>query len=484
MDATPGLSDIISALQRRKWHLLLPMAAVIAASVGLALSLPPVYRSTATALIEEAEIPPELVHSTITTYAEQRLQSINQRILATQNLTEIITRRNLYAAQQTREPMSDIVKKMRDAISMKIVNAAQGDGGGRQQHPIIAFSVSFDANEAATAQSIAGELVSRFLDENQRARREQTEQTSAFLKTELDAAEQQVRADQDKMSALKSRHPGALPEDLALNMQMIEGTQRSQEDVGRQLQRANEGRTAIRMQFAQLKPLSQPATAGVTAAPAGTGTGRAPTANVPPPNLASPDNPAYIQLQVEMDGADAEIRSLIGQQDDLRHRMTVYEDHVRQARAIEQEYQGLKHELDDATERYSNLRKKKLEADMAESVEQGHQGERFSLIEPADLPPRPIKPNRPAVVAAGVFLGLLAGATTVFLAESLSQALTSPKQILLITGSLPLVALPYIINNADRLHARLRWGGGIVATAAGILLLAALLFHQLPPLAG
>ncbi|MCS4559032.1 Wzz/FepE/Etk N-terminal domain-containing protein, partial [Shewanella sp. C32] len=47
-------------LRRRKWWFLLPAAAVLAATVAVTLAWPPTYRSTATILIEEAEMPEDL----------------------------------------------------------------------------------------------------------------------------------------------------------------------------------------------------------------------------------------------------------------------------------------------------------------------------------------------------------------------------------------------------------------------------------------
>jgi uncharacterized protein involved in exopolysaccharide biosynthesis len=58
--------------------------------VILAVVLPSTFRSAATILIEEQEIPSELVKSTVTTFADQRIQIISQRIMSRSNLVEII----------------------------------------------------------------------------------------------------------------------------------------------------------------------------------------------------------------------------------------------------------------------------------------------------------------------------------------------------------------------------------------------------------
>ncbi|MCK5230232.1 MAG: hypothetical protein KAR13_08205, partial [Desulfobulbaceae bacterium] len=89
-------NEYLGVLKRRKWSLVLPVIIVIMIATVVALALPPVYKSTSTILIEKQEIPADFVMTTVTTYAEQRLQTINQRIMSTTRLLEIINRLDLY----------------------------------------------------------------------------------------------------------------------------------------------------------------------------------------------------------------------------------------------------------------------------------------------------------------------------------------------------------------------------------------------------
>ena len=49
---------------------------------GIALYLPPIYRSEVTILIENQDIPEEYVQSTITTYVNQRIEMITQQVMS------------------------------------------------------------------------------------------------------------------------------------------------------------------------------------------------------------------------------------------------------------------------------------------------------------------------------------------------------------------------------------------------------------------
>ena len=84
------LHDYLSVVRRRKSQMLWAALLILIGSLGVAFGLPPVYRSTGTILIEQQEIPVELVRSTVTSYADERIQVIGQRVMTSANLLGII----------------------------------------------------------------------------------------------------------------------------------------------------------------------------------------------------------------------------------------------------------------------------------------------------------------------------------------------------------------------------------------------------------
>src|ERR1700691_235442 len=101
-----------------------PIAGVgILITILLALLLPPTYQSMATILIEQQEIPQELVRSVITSYADQRVQIISQRVMTTQNLLSLIERYNLYPDIREKKPREVLLAAMREDIGMHMISA-------------------------------------------------------------------------------------------------------------------------------------------------------------------------------------------------------------------------------------------------------------------------------------------------------------------------------------------------------------------------
>src|ERR1700735_2040425 len=99
------------------------VGAVIASilAILLAVLLPATYQSSATILIEQQEIPQDLVRSVITSFADQRIQVITQRVMTTQNLLQLIDRYHLYPDIRDKEPREVLLKKMRDDIGMHMI---------------------------------------------------------------------------------------------------------------------------------------------------------------------------------------------------------------------------------------------------------------------------------------------------------------------------------------------------------------------------
>jgi hypothetical protein len=59
----------------------------------------------------------------ITSYADQRLQSIYYQATASANLTSIFNKYNLYPKARARLPLAEVVADMCDAVTMKGISA-------------------------------------------------------------------------------------------------------------------------------------------------------------------------------------------------------------------------------------------------------------------------------------------------------------------------------------------------------------------------
>jgi succinoglycan biosynthesis transport protein ExoP len=229
-----------------------------AATILLAVVLPSTYRSMATILIEQQEIPQELVRSVITSFADQRVQIISQRVMTTQNLLSLIERYNLYPDIREKQPREVLLAKMRDNIGMHMISADVIDPrSGRPTQATIAFSISYQSRSPELALKVANELTSLYLNENLTSRTQLSQQTSAFFSEE--ASRQQLRiAELDKnLATFKAKHHDDLPELAQLNIQTAERTELDEREAENRIAALDSQRVLLQAQLAQISPNTQ-----------------------------------------------------------------------------------------------------------------------------------------------------------------------------------------------------------------------------------
>jgi uncharacterized protein involved in exopolysaccharide biosynthesis len=247
------LSDYLAAFKRYRKTFTAIFLGLVALGAAVALLWPAVYRSTATILIEEQEIPPELVRSTITSFAAQRLQTINQRVMTRANLLSIVDKYKLYEDKRKNKTTDEILEDMREDISFQTISAEVVDP--RSGHPTmatIAFSLSFDGKNPELAQKVANEITNLYLEENLKNRTQKTAEASDFLKSEVDQIAAQAGELERKLSAFKEAHISELPEQKTLINQSLERTESELKDIDIQLRALQERNFLVDSQLAQI----------------------------------------------------------------------------------------------------------------------------------------------------------------------------------------------------------------------------------------
>jgi uncharacterized protein involved in exopolysaccharide biosynthesis len=254
-DEGRSLSEHLQVLRRRRGLLIGVLLLLLALSAAIALLLPAVYRSTATILIKEQEIPQELVRSTVTSYADERIQVISQQVMTRSTLLGLAERHGLYAQARQRATSEEILDRMRRDIKLTPVSAEVTDRRtGAPVRATIAFTLSYDSEEAASAQKIANELTTLFLNENIKNRQEKAAETTSFLEEELARVSSHIGQVEQQLSDFKQRHQGRTP-DLALsNVMANERTELELQRVERELAFMADRQLQLQAQLSETRP--------------------------------------------------------------------------------------------------------------------------------------------------------------------------------------------------------------------------------------
>jgi succinoglycan biosynthesis transport protein ExoP len=491
-DRLMTMDDYMSILRRRTWSLIVPLAVVVILAVAVAFLLPPVYKSTATILIEAQEIPSEFVSAPVSSYAEQRIQSINQWIMSSTRLIDIINRFDLYSDLRDTRSTEELVERMRADTQLEMINAEVVDPrSGRPSAATIAFSLSYEGTAAPQkVQRVANELTSLFLEKNLSVRVQQTQETSQFLESEMNKVKSALDILDARIAVFKEKNINALPEMLQVNAQSLNNIERNIEALETQLRSTKEREGYLQTQLANVSPgleslqqdkqyLEQlkvqlvqlqarftdayPDVVKTKAEIADLESKLAQEKSSPGAGQELPDNPAYITLASQLSSARTEIQSISGQIANLKTKADKYQQLIETTPKVEETYRALMGERTNTQAKYDDLMRKVMEARVSHGLEQEQKGERFTLIDPPRLPEKPFKPNRPAIVLIGIVVGLGVGVGTAALREFADTAVHSAGQLARATSFPVLAMVPLIVTSKDL--ARRRRNTIVVAVA-------------------
>lgn len=255
-EQTKSLAEYLQILKRRKRPMQIAAAITFGITLLAALLWPPTYRSSATILIEQQEIPQELVRSTITGFANQQIKVISQRIFTLANIMDIVQKYSLWTeAELKRFPRTEIMSKFQEKMNLDVISAEVMDPRfGHSTEATIAFTLSFDHRNPAIAQKVTNELVNLYMNENLKSRTEQSATTAAFLKNEAEALNAHIRGIEEKLSQFKQANEGALPELSQYNMNVIERSDAELNDARSRLAELQKRRLELQANLAQMSP--------------------------------------------------------------------------------------------------------------------------------------------------------------------------------------------------------------------------------------
>lgn len=253
-----NLADWLSALRKRAALMVSVFVGVALAAIVLAFTWPSSYISTGTILIEQQELPSDLVRSTITSFADQRIQVISQRVMTTENLFKIIKKYDLYADEVKTKSREYILEEMRGDVSFQMLSANVIDPrSGNPTKATIAFTVGYESPNPGLAAKVANELVSLYLQQNIDSRKERSSDATSFLASESSRLDKEVLSQQAALEKFKQTHLDSLPEKTQLTIQFMDRSEQELRDIDLRVSALNQQIVYLESQLAQISPTSQ-----------------------------------------------------------------------------------------------------------------------------------------------------------------------------------------------------------------------------------
>ena len=473
-----SLADYFVVLRRRWLGAMLVALLTVLAAVWLAWALPATYQSQGTVLVERVGIPEGLVNSTVTGYAQERIENIKRQALTRERLVEMATRHELFSDSLGAGDVTTAVSMMRQSLLIELLNVEQNQGKrGGQSKVVIAFTVAFQAGNAEVAQAVVTEVMNIFLEENQALRIAESREVVGFFDRNASVLQAEIDTAEQKISQYKQSNSDSLPSQIIANRRRLSELEQELVDFSNRERGLRNLRNELTVQLDNMDPHYAGGGSGSTrvVSPAAqlvqakselaaarerystihpeigrlemliagleqeVGQSNRGSQNV---GVSSPTNVEYLRTEAKLKSLEVDLSALIDQRKVLRSEIINLEVSIAGGPEVERELRSLSIELDSSRKQYREMRDTLLDARLGEDLEIDQKGGGFRVLESADLPKLPISPDRPGIVALGCVAAMFLALLWLFIAEFLDRSVRGQRGVMQITGIAPIAVIP------------------------------------------
>jgi uncharacterized protein involved in exopolysaccharide biosynthesis len=395
MDNKLEIKDYLDIASRRKWFFIIPFLVIIMVAMGYYRWAPKSYQAFTLILVEQPQLPTTYVQPTITERMEDRLRTIEQQITSRSFQEVIVEEFDLLKNPKKTSSLESIIQSLRKRITTQVIGAQ-------------AFSISFEDRDPVMAMKITNRLTSLFIERNLQQREGFARGTVAFLDNELQRVQKLLEEQERKVLEFRTRHLGELPEQLDANLRTLDRLQN-------QLQTTTQANIIESDDVVLLKALLKRLRLKYT-----------------------DEHPEIIRLkkriaEIESGGgnnmvgtATAEATGITQSKTEenrlLQDSIKEYQRRVEMTPKVDQQLRELTRGYEVTLSEYQSLLDKRLQAELAASMESMQRGERFLILDEAKIPTSPFKPNRQKVLLIGLLLAMTSGVGLVVVMEQLDTS--------------------------------------------------------------
>ena len=510
----------VAILRRRALIAAVAFTTVLAAAVAFAVYLPDLYKASAIVVIERP-VPEGVVRATVSNELESRLYQIRQEVLSRDRLTGLVKRYNLYPELRRKASFEDVLNQAREDIQWEPNGPEQVSGRTKT----VAFTLTYTGTEQRTVADVTNAIAQFFVEHNSAMRAGEARRAVQLLEGQVSAARQQVEMEEARMRNFTLRNQAQLPQAAGVAMASYQSVadelrrnrdeQRRNQEARDKLQEGLEDAAALATAAKGIiatdghdvplsKELAEARKALIEAERRGF-TGDHPDITTAKSRIATAEKDVQDQRARDLaafkaqQAADAQRRAVAAapadlsslprskrslkdfddelvrlktEERDLQQRVAELQQKFDSTPGVEQDYIQYQRNYLAAKENYDVLARRYEEARFAESIETGHQGENFRILDAAIAPEGPSAPNRLRLFLMGLLLALAAMAAMVVAAEQFDTSFHTVDEIRDFTAVPVIATIPQIGRTPRRGWARTTFS---TASAAAVVVLVATL---------
>src|SRR5882724_7453809 len=514
-------SEYLKIILRRKWLIILPIIAVTAAVVLVVYRLPDVYESVTLIVVRPSTLPTNIVPIATEDNLTRQLTGIAQVVTSRSSLEPLVEKYDLYKTERLRgEPMELIIDMMRKDIKVEVNTSRNDITNG--------FNITVRGRNPRITQAVTAELASMYIDAQNKNSVNSTASAKQFM-------ENQVRQTKDELDAIDKqrldfmqKNVGNLPTEATSLVGQLTGLREQQKALISEVGRLQDRRSGLTSQLTLMKKQSEQIRDDV-----------AENTTDPKTTLAwaelvkrksdlqselqhmltelKPKHPDVIAKQAQLDSVTKEMDQMIAEwkekikekQDKLKNRpdlsvaatdseiklvegeikreQQMLSDNEKQIGAISERINSvpgaevalgaLDRDYQTKKTAYDQLLAQQAKITLSADAATQQQADGIDVIDPANLPSKPVAPKRFLLSGVGLIVGLGLGLILTGILE-IPRLLTieSSEDVRHYTGLPVLVSVPELLTaqeaRAVPRRRRLLLAAGVTATILSIPLLA------------
>lgn len=185
------IGEYFDIVRKRKWLILLPTIAVGLAISYVVYRLPDIYESTTLIVVKPSTLPNSVVPTIAEETLTRELTSISQVVTSRSSLQPLMEKYDLYKEERKRgEPMELLIDAMRKQINVTVNTSNHEITNG--------FNITYRGRDPKSTQLVAAELAGKYIDE-------QTKGTVNAGTSAKQFIEEQVRTAKDELDAIDTQ---------------------------------------------------------------------------------------------------------------------------------------------------------------------------------------------------------------------------------------------------------------------------------------
>ncbi len=424
MGSIQSLPDLFRMLRRRLWLVVFVTLAGCVGAVVFALNQPRAFEATAVIQIETPQVGRDIAGRVVPTDAMQRLQLIEQRLMARDNLIKVIDKHKLFA-ELPNMPLPQKIFNLR--ISTRIEQISVGLQGVATTPSGLRVTVRL--GDAQKAAAIANEFVDSVLIQNRERRLALVRETLGFYSAEEARVSEQITNLEAQIAEFKRANADALPASV--------GALRTQ------LNMLNETSLEIERQI-----------------------------------IAFETDSSRQRLEVFA----RQIEQLTDQRNLVGMRVARIEEAIAAAPRVERELGALVRSQTQLQEQLNTITRNRVEAEMESVLENSQQQERFEILETAIPPAIPVSMSRKKLALAGGVASLFLGLGLALLLEIMNPALRTAAQLEQELDITPVVTIPVVRLRHERRMRAAKAIGAFILALISLPLVLRLIHERIIPL--